>query len=221
MSLALAVLPYLDRGLAHESLTSLDCKAIVPMPWDNTETNAGVTRPWAEAVGEVLDGTAEWLVLWSTAIVLGHAGGRDFAAALEEPQCYPDHPDVPRIVSAVGCGWHFTGIHVELLRRVGTFDDTAFFAYYEDTDWIRRHKLAGMGDLWLRDAPWGTVQVPVEIAVNRGDGHSIKRGLVTPNLREQAMAYLTKWGGYANRETFEHPYDDPTLDHFYVGAPPC
>lgn len=221
MSLALAVLPYVDRRLAHASLVSLDTPDIVPMPWDNTSENDGVTRPWAEAADEVVSGTAEWLVLWSTAIVFGHTGGKDFAAALaDDPPCYRSHPGVPRIVSGIGCGWHLTGIHRSVLEIVGGFDACAFFAYYEDTDWIRRHKLSGLGDLWVPDAPWGTVQVEVDIGVNRGDGHTIKSGRVQPNLRVAAAAYIAKWGGYANRERFDHPYDDPTLDHRYVGPPP-
>lgn len=217
MSLALAVLPYLDRKLAHASLVSLDTPAITPMPWDNTVDNAGVTRPWAEAANEVLDGTAEWLVLWSTAIVFGHLGGRDFAAALEAPECYPHAPAIPRIISAIDCGWHLTAIHRAVLEEVGTFDACAFFAYYEDSDWIYRHTLAGLGSLWVD----GNVQVPVDIGLNRGDAHSIQRGLVNSSiLRPSQESYLRKWGGLQNRETFTHPYNDPTFDHKYVGPPP-
>lgn len=213
---ALFVLPFLDKRLAHASLVSLDDKRATVYPWDNTTINAGVTVPWATAAKRVLVENYDWLVVWSTAIVFGHSGGRDFLNALEDPECYATHPGVPRIVSGIGCGWHLTAIHNTVLERVGLFDSSAFFAYYEDSDWIYRHTLSGLGNLWVD----GNVQVPVDISVNRGDAHSIHRGLAKPNLRDASAAYIRKWGGLQQRERFVHPYDNPAWDWTYIGPPP-
>lgn len=214
---ALAVLPYLSHRLAQESLASLTDPRISVSACDNTDLNRGVTLPWHDAAQWVIDGAADWLVVWSTAIVLGPTGGTDFADALETAECYPyeGYTHMPRIVSGIGCGWHLTGIHRDVLRHVGNFDTGAFFAYYEDSDWIYRHTLSGLGDLW-KD---GNIQVPVDLDVNRGDAHSINRGLVKPDLAASQAAYVRKWGGLQRRERYARPYNDFGLDWRYTGAP--
>lgn len=213
----LAVLPYLDRALYDEAVGSLDDGRVDVLGVDNTETNRGVSAPWAAGAAMVMtrDSEYDWLIVWSTAIVLGPTGGSDFVDMLTRAPRYHDR-DWPRLVSAIGCGWHLTAIHHDVLRHVGTFD-SVFHAYYSDTDWIYRHKLSGLGDLWVD----GHTQVPVDIAVNRGDSHSIHRGLVTPDLGAEQRAYLRKWGGHGARdERFDHPYDNVLLDWRHVGPPP-
>lgn len=206
--LALAVLPYLDRRLATEALASLTDERIMPLPWDNTETNLGVATPWRRAAELVLEGRADWLILWSTAIVLGPDGGSVFADALEEPDPYPAHSHLPQLISGIGCSWHWTAIHRDVLDIVGTFDDEAFFAYYEDTDWIYRHQLAGLGDLHRQ----GHTQVEMDLRVNRGDAHSLKRGDVIIDMGMAARAYRRKWGGNPRDETYLTPYNDAEAD---------
>lgn len=219
----LAVLPYLDEHLYREAVGSLTDKRVDVLGIDNTVVNRGVTAAWNAAARLVVstDSEYEWLLLWSTAIVFGDSGGSDFVDRLEDAPAYgpPFHRAFwwPRLVSGIGCGWHLTAINWEVLRHVGVFDDQAFFAYYSDTDWIHRHKLSGLGDLWTE----GHTQVPVDLRVNRGDGHSIHRGLVTPDLGAEQRAYVAKWGGHGARaERYDHPYNDPTLDWTYVGPPP-
>lgn len=216
MALALAVLPYLDHGLATEALDSMTDPRITVMPWDNSRENLGVTRPWALAAALVLDGAADWLILWSTAIVLGPDGGALLADALEAPEPNPHVPTIPRMVSGSGCGWHLHAIHRSMLERVGNFDDAAFHAYYEDSDWLYRHHLAGLGDCYVE----GNVQIDVYPRRNRGDGHSILLDLVQPDLVAGRSAYLAKWGGDPQSEAYCQPYDDPSLDWRYVGPPP-
>lgn len=206
--LAVAVLPYLDRRLAAEALGSCRDERIAPLPWDNSEQNLGVARPWRRAAEMVLDGHGDWLIVWSTAIVHSEHGLSRFADALERPVGYPDHPDLPQLVSGVGCGWHWTAIHREVLRIVGLFDDQAFFAYYEDTDWLYRHQLAGLGNLYTS----GHVQVEVDPRVNRGDAHSLKRGDVTISMGEASLAYRRKWGGNPGSERYLTPYGLPDAD---------
>lgn len=215
--LALAVLPYLDGRLAEESLRSLTDERIVALPWDNRETNLGVATPWRRAAEMVMEERAEWLILWSTAIVLGDDGGAIFADALERPEPYPDLPGIPQLVSGIGCGWHWTAIHGEVLRIVGAFDDCSFFAYYEDTDWIYRHSLAGLGDLYRQGHP----QVEIAPRVNRGDAHSLKRGDVTINMGQAARAYRQKWGGSPRDEAYLTPYNLPDTDWRTIDLPEC
>lgn len=214
---ALAVLPYLDQRLADESIGSLDDGRVDVLTVDNTVVNRGVTAPWATAANLVRapDTAYDWLIIWSTAIVFGPAGGKDFCDVLDDAPWYEQWP-YPRLVSGIGCGWHLTAIHWQVLQRVGTFDDAAFFAYCEDSDWIYRHRLAGLGDLWTD----GHTQVPVDISVNRGDAHSIGRGLVQPDLGASERAYVRKWGGTPQHERFTVPYNVRSFDWRYVGPPP-
>lgn len=216
--MVLACLPWLDRRLRDKTVARLTDPRIVLYEWDNSPpfANIGVAPVW-HAAGQLVLDTLEfdWLLLCSTAIVLAPNGATQLCDAMERAEHYPaPRPDIPRIVSGIGCGWHLTAFHRDVLRIVGNFDAN-YIAYFEDSDWIYRHTLAGLGNLWHE----GNIQAHVDLDTNRGDAHSIQRGLVTPDLFWAAQLYQRKWGGSQNRELYTHPYNDPTLDWTYTGAP--
>jgi len=213
---AVVCLPWLDRALRDATIDSItDARLRTFCEWDNSAGNIGVAPVWQSAARFALECDGfDWLILMSTAIVLGHAGGADFADALERAEPNPHRPEFRRMVSGIGCGWHLHAIPVPMLAEVGVFD-AGFVAYYEDSDWIYRHKLAGFGDLWVE----GNVQAYVDLRVNRGDAHSINRGLADPDFGWAQGYYVSKWGGLPRRERYRTPYNDPTLDWTYVGGP--
>lgn len=97
-----------------------------------------------------------------------------------------------------GLGFALFGIRPECFFQVGGFDERFFPAYYEDRDYERRLKLAGVEwqelSVTVRHEGWATSR-----AMNM-EGHF---DWYAQNLRR----YIEKWGGVPGGEQFVVPYD--------------
>jgi hypothetical protein len=102
--------------------------------------------------------------------------------------------------SSMACtlGHHFSffAMTQEHVRRVGYFDEGFAPAYYEDTDYLRRMKLAGF------------IYVTVETgATHQEQSTSKDMGWDAQLLIDkQAVRYVAKWGGFEGQETLAHPW---------------
>lgn len=87
------------------------------------------------------------------------------------------------------------------IETIGYFDENFFPIYFEDIDWHRRAKLAGLS----------FVTTPGTYVVHQGS----KSLSVTPaNLHHLTFSlnkeyYIRKWGGDVNQEQFDTPFNDP------------
>ncbi len=121
----------------------------------------------------------------------------------------------PAVVLAYGFGCFL--IDEEIRQRVGTFDEDFYPVYFEDTDYRRRMKLAG-----IEPIEWPIVLdqviVPGRERVTTGithgsydpDGYQGWRGDKLAWFRDRyecnKLLYAAKWGGPPGEETFGVPF---------------
>lgn len=174
------------------------------VPYDGE--NLGVPASWNLGVTAALDTDADWLLILSTSIRFGDEGGRDLLdmlATTSEPY-----------VVGTQHGWKCIALSRGLLTRVGRFDPVFSPAYREDTDYLVRMARAGLPS--PRENGGRLTQFTVD-ARSTGDGRTVTSGLVHMDWDANLRAYVRKWGGDQGDERYQHPYNDPTLDHTFVG----
>jgi len=193
---AVVVLPWLDRDLM------LYCEGCMKKDkrWDwilvdNSEINIGVASSWNVGANRVLKTKADWLILLSTTVRFGTAGGTDFLDGLEQ------HGGAD-LVSGRDMGWHLHAISRNAIERVGLFDEVFNPAYYEDNDWLYRYKLE-YGVNALDNQKWIDVD-----HVSLGDAHSLRFNHVAIDIGIQRQKYRKKWGADPGEELYTTPYHD-------------
>lgn len=183
--------------------------------YNTPEHNLGVAGSWNVGRAETLRTSADWLVVLSAAVRFGPRGGRDFLGVLSPASAKSSL--IPVVEAGNGLGWHLIAFHNSLLRKIGPFDPIYSPAYFEDNDYMvriqraydRDTKAPGfVGPLWPKVETDATM---VEIA------HGIKRSGVHIDMEGLKAKFVEKWGP---DEAFRTPYNDPSLDWTYVGAPP-
>lgn len=180
---ALWVIPSIDPAWRDACLATLKTPNWLILNNAAPNPNRGVSASWNLGVDAARALHAEHLIICSEAVRFGEPGGLDFEAALTGP-----------VTTAGMTGCHLLGIATATLEHIGGFDEQ-FFAYYEDTDWLRRATLAGV----MAHA----TQVHVD-ATDAGVAHSL--AWVDVNFGALATRYAAKWGGPPGHETWLTPY---------------
>lgn len=108
----------------------------------------------------------------------------------EDPYTFSDHPNFSCFL-----------IKPEFFTLHGTFDENFWPAWYEDNDSHRRAQLLGYREVCTTAAPmvhFGGVSTSM---------------MDNPHSGESQAYYMKKWGGLPMpaSETFQTPYNDPTL----------
>lgn len=204
------MLPWLDGDLLAECVASMGPElSACCMPVDNRGPDATVAGAWNLGRDRVLDDPdCHWLIVCSTTVRFGECGGYDLLDALTALDDHAD-PRAPGVVSAIHLGWHLTAIRDDVLDQVGRFDSFDR-AYCEDSDFIHRHRLAGLGDLWRGE---GAAHYRYDVEMAHGDAHSIRLGLADPGLPARAAErYRAKWGGNPTHEEWVRPFGRGDVD---------
>jgi hypothetical protein len=171
--------------------------------------NIGVPRSWNQGVACADLLHADYLIIVSQSIRFGASGGADFLGQLD--QRAPDH------LMHSQFGWKCIALNMRMVHRVGIFDPVFSPAYYEESDWLFRAHLAGLPCPLYNDGEYDQVNIDAE---SEGDALTLRRGLVTLDYQAQLAKYVRKHGGPPCHETYDHPYNDPTLHHTHTGPPP-
>lgn len=101
-----------------------------------------------------------------------------------------------------GNAYSFLLVRQEAYRRLGTFDERFYPAYFEDNDYERRRLLAGY---YLEAVP--------DVIVHHAASSTMKR--YTPeemarhhdNFRNNEQYYISKWGGRVGSETYQTAFN--------------
>lgn len=202
--------PVLNRGdLADQMLNSVDApigETLVILNGNQDETrahlaghgvtyvdpacNLGVAASWNFIIRA--RPAAPWWLIVNADITFGTGDLDRLTAAMAKPG--------PR----VACLYEFGafGINAEAVDTVGWFDENFYPIYFEDNDYRRRCKLAG---------------VPI-VSVISGTRHenssTIASGYATHNQRtfpRNGEYFVAKWGGPPGHETLDAPRS-PVLD---------
>lgn len=183
---------------------------------DNTETNGGVAHSWNTVARRVVDEGHDWLVIVSAATRFGPSGGTDFVARLDA------NPDLWVVESGwpsrghQWVGWHLLAwSRVNVLERVGFFDENYWPAYGEDAD-ISWRVLTAMWDTEIVDV-WGRFDVDAWVA---SAGHGAELAGVAIDHDALWAYHTTKWGGRSGKETYHRPFNDETLPLSFWPTPP-
>lgn len=92
------------------------------------------------------------------------------------------------------------------MERVGFFDENFVPAYFEDLDYLRRLRLAGL-----------PVVLDRRVLVEHDRSHTIRtdptaKVAVESQSAANARYYRRKWGGSPHNEVFTRPFDDRSFD---------
>lgn len=174
---------------------------------DNSIDNIGITAAWNIGAMAVIDEALDFLVILSAGVTFD-CGMVDFISELEQ---LPD--------SELGLdsqyAWHCLALRREVLQEIGVFD-SQFFAYYEDSDYVRR--------LWLRYGKLigvlnpGVARVPrvrrFGVSATLEVSHALNAGVSGINVDESRATFIGKWGGEPSYESVDDlnklwkaPYD--------------
>lgn len=89
------------------------------------------------------------------------------------------------------------------LKTIGYFDENFFPAYFEDTDYVYRAKLAGLPRFMVRETyilHYGSASM-----------HRVDAEAFTEAFRRIQSYYVRKWGGINNYELFQKPFNNPAF----------
>ncbi len=162
--------------------------------WVEVAKHNSVAAAWNRGLRLAEREQADYLVTVSHGVVF-ESGGQDFLAMLAgEPVVYSQH------------GWHLAAVAASVWKQVGRFDVVFGPAYCEDVDYRRRIVLSGIE--WPDQV---FAHITCEI------GQAVHLGLVSIDYAALSERYLAKWGGLAPNETYDHPYNDPSLLLSFTG----
>lgn len=156
-----------------------------------------VSAAWNAAAGRVIAQRRDWLVICSSSVQFGPAGGLDLYEALRSGE------HAGRAAVDTQLGWHLIAIARWALLEVGLFDEGFTPAYFEDTDWLYRAGLAGVPSPRENAGRFGFVEVDATCET----GESIRLGLASPDMTAQETRYLRKWGGPQGAERYRQPWN--------------
>lgn len=100
--------------------------------------------------------------------------------------------------------WHCNAISRKCVEQVGYFDENFYPAYFEDTDYYYRMRLA---------------KIPIQIPVLNIPGYSsrqsnsLDKGLQV-NFLELEKYYIEKWGGKPGEETYTLAWNKDGIKHW-------
>lgn len=100
--------------------------------------------------------------------------------------------------------WALAAVNPIAFEKVGYFDENFFPAYYEDTDYRYRAKLAGLETLTVEDTDIRHIG-SASIKLTSQVAHS-------EFFRRNQSYYLRKWGSERGYEVFKTPFGDKALD---------
>jgi len=163
-----------------------------PWRYHHEGRNLGVAASWNKgiALGK------EFTVFMSSYLVLDEGLARTVERMIEAANDY-------------GClTWqacHAWGFTRKTFEVAGTFDERFRVAYHEDAEFIRRLEVTGCHSA---ANPMPKIAVPGSCPQAR----SIHLGLAAPPMQANHDRLVAKWGGVYPDFTFEHPWNDPSID---------
>lgn len=161
---------------------------------DRPGANIGVAASWNRAFESAQRHDIEYVALVSQSLVI--EGGTARLAQLVD-----EHADERGLLT--DHAWHCIVLSVAVWEKLGPFDE-GFFAYYEDSDYVRRMFLA---DVHSPSNPMRKVEAP-EFVATCGTAATMKAGLLPQNVYGDSHAlFRAKWGGEPFHETFARPFD--------------
>lgn len=211
------ILPYVYQPYLDDCIVTLKLPPEHVNVVDNTIDNRGVGGSWNIGIELMKEKNCDWLIILSSAMRFGEAGGLDMIEQLEK---HPDadlihfaHKSVPEQPYIRGkswgyadgvLGWHCTAINKRVIEAVGKFDPNFYPAYFEDIDYDLRIDKA-------MPSPTVKVILPID-ARSESTGHGVAlAGIQIPN--DQLIAYFaTKWGRHPNASqlgSYDRPFNDP------------
>lgn len=159
-----------------------------------TGLNHGCARSWNIGVRKMIAEDRPGLVLASSSLEWGKAGGRDLHDALV------DHHDP--VMFARPCGWHLVAWAAPVFEKLGFFDERFHPVYFEDNDWLRRVDLGGYGLMNTTELENPHITVDARMGA---PNQAVPVVNWTLDLGHLAAYYEAKWG-WVNAEYHETPF---------------
>lgn len=105
-------------------------------------------------------------------------------------------------------GWHLISMGRALIDELGLMDENFYPAYFDDTDYCCRLKLANLhSGAGAESGNLPRIRCRVEAA---GIALALKANCFHARFDMLLDYYRRKWGGDPGKETFTHPFNDPT-----------
>jgi GT2 family glycosyltransferase len=173
--------------------------------------NRGLSRTWNDGMLQGYDEGADVVIVANDDIAFS-AGDLDELARAAVAQrdryivsCSGLHGRLGRRMPSHG--YSCFAINPVAIERLGCFDENFFPAYCEDQDYSRRASLAG-----LNEANCANTNVFHGGSTAIFSDTSVMKANAWTHVLNMSY-YRTKWGGDGGQETYDHPFDDPSLDY--------
>lgn len=198
----LAFLPYVHRPYLDACLATLKLPAGNMFIVDGTKPDdPGLAGTANQAIDEMCERGADWLIFLNPAMRFGVKGGLDMIEHLERTSA-------PFVFFGNEQGdhfaWHCCAISLDVIARVGKLDPNFYPVYFEDVDY----------DLRIRKAYREYVPELLTIdAYNERFGHSVDLAGVQVDTDKLIAYFATKWGVHPAAArvlpSYHSPFNDP------------
>lgn len=182
-------------------------------PWEpcvvpNWKDNIGVSKSWNYGIQDLR--WCDYIFVINDDVILQPETLNLMIDAYREHDMHILNPrntrdDEPSEGLAEHCDFSCFMLTYEVFKKIGTFDENFFPAYFEDNDYYYRAKLLG---LKVGTAKW----IPFFHSGSITQFMDQKNPVVPGQLFEANRAYyISKWGGEPGHEVFLTPYNDPNM----------
>lgn len=159
--------------------------------------NVGVAAAWNMLLTRYPD---EPLIISNDDVILGRRTFEEMALALEAHDF-------------VASGWALFGTSPACVSKVGLYDENFWPAYYEDSDYRRRMKLADIEPFW-------DCSEPVQHAGCWTSFNALGQPeWMTAAIEKNMRYFIQKWGGPPDAEVFREPFDGKPPEGWHLRRP--
>jgi GT2 family glycosyltransferase len=106
-------------------------------------------------------------------------------------------------------GYSCFAVNPLALEKIGMFDENFFPIYFEDCDYEWRARQLGLARGHCEHTH---IEHGGSSALHDGSDEYKRQHQLTFQLN--SLYYRKKWGGLNEQETYEHPFNDPSLGHY-------
>lgn len=165
-----------------------------------TAKNIGVAASWNQVFRSAQDLNVSHVALISQGTVL-EGGTARLADLVDE---YADERGL-----LTDFAWHCIVLSVKTWEQLGPFDEGFGYAYYEDSDYVRRLFLAG-----LHTPDNRMPKVERDLLTGTETVAAAKHLIPADTYGKNGLRFREKWGGDPFKETYRRPFDASYADDY-------
>lgn len=212
------IVPVLKRfDLFTYMIRSIDYE-IKPYVIPNYQINLGVSAAWNEGMRNALSDGYKYAIITNDDVRFDKNCIKQIEKTLVETDAVIVSANQNGLIDPKnklinGADFFCFGVDiVNLVNKVGTFDENFYPAYFEDNDMEYRIKLAGLKSVINTRAIAFHEQSATQFADDPSRMNPSKWNCRPEKFEELRGYYIKKWGGEPREEKFTHPFNNNKIN---------